>query len=874
MHTRRRTWRAVAAVVALGLSLAAVPVAGAPNAVSSRAVSPAARSASTLVVRFTDGVSPSRRTDLLRTYGAVVVDDVPRTGFVVVDVGQRSVADVREALARSPQVRTVEVNSVVRSAVTPNDPYWDSGNQRLVRLPKAWDITKGSSKLTIAIVDTGVQLDHQDLEARLEPGWDFVNDDAVPDDDAGHGTGVAGVAAAITNNREGIAGTAWHARILPVKVLDDRGAGTMATVSQGITWAVDQGADVINLSLGSTEDSTLLRSAVAYAIERDVVVVAAAGNAGTTVRNYPAAIPEVVAVSAVGTNGHFAYFSSHGDWVDLAAPGMFVYSTSTEWGYQSYQGTSMAAPSVAGTALLVRSQHPGWTASEVALRLQDTAQDRGRRGFDRYYGHGLLDAYAAVGGPRRAPAPVPRDTHEPNGGPQRATHVGDHVVATIAPEADIDWYEFWAPRGRRVEWVVNPNGSTWREPRIFQPVVDVYDPEGTKIATVRPEPVATGSVVAPVAGTYRLRVRNSRPTMSHSNYVVTVGREGPETTLPAAEVVAASDQWLRGVATGDFTGDGLGDIAVGVGDGTPGLRVYEQRANGSFGQTFIADPTGDTSQIVAADMDRDGKTDAVVVADALKIYYQRKGRLQPPVTVGDHDDVRGVLVGQFTRDRRPDILVDVGYLPYLVLYRSTADGFVASNWYSKPTAGMAAGQLDGTGAHEIVTSEAGSFVTHTLGDDGRWSRARTPVAFGDVPTSGAAAVGDLTGDGRDDVVVSTAISSRSYMMAYVRTRAGGFRGPRVVSAQGSSSARLVDLAGDGRHDMIGPRSGHGVWRVHRQLGGGRFALAQDIPHGLGLYGIDGYSAADFDDDGIADFVMIGSDGANGSLVRLALSSRP
>ena len=826
-----------------------------------------------MLVRFAPGVSPGQRAAVLRSHGVTVVDRVERTGFVVIDTGRRRPAAVLASLARSPLVAHAEPNAEVRATVTPSDTEWpvQSGNLRLVRLPQAWSVTKGSPQRTIAIVDTGVELDHPDLSARLAPGWDFVNSDAVPADDAGHGTAVASVAAAITDNGLGVAGAAWNARILPVKVLDEHGGGTMATVAQGITWAVDQGADVINLSLGGEEDSAVLRSAVSYAAAHDVVVVAAAGNSADTVPNYPAAIEEVIAVSAVGTNGYFAYFSSFGDWVDVAAPGMFVYGASPDWSYQSYQGTSVAAPLVAGAALLVRSQYPEMAAPDVGQRLLTSAQDRGRTGFDRYYGHGLLDAYAAVGGPQRDPAPVPRDALEPDGRPSRATRVDDHAVATIAPEGDSDWYRFWAPQGRRVEWVVNPNGSTWREPRIFDPVVDVYDPEGDKLATVDPATsVATGTVVAPVDGTYRLRVRNSRPTMSHSNYVVTVGREGPATTLPPSAEIGSSSAALRWVTTGDVTDDGRRDVLTAVAGSTPGLLVHKQRPDGSFGQAFIGDPTADTSQIVTADMDRDGKTDAVAVADTVKIYYQRHGRLQPPVVAGELDDVRGILVGQFTRDRRPDILV-ASYLPYLTLYRSTPGGYEMSKWYSKPIINMAAGQLGGTRAQEIVTAEAGSFVTHTLGDDGRWSRTRTAVAFGDVAASGPVTVGDVTGDGRGDVLLSTGFSTWSYTMTFVRTRAGAFTPPTVVAASGPSSAALVDVGGDGAPDVVGVRSGHGVWRIHRQLGGGRFALAEDIPHGLGLYGIAAFAAADFDGDDIPDFVTIGGDGANGSEVRLARS---
>ena len=181
----------------------------------------------------------------------------------------------------------------------PNDPEW--GNQYgLVSIgaPQGWDLSTGSAAVTIAIVDTGVDLSHPDLASKIVPGYDFVNSDSLPQDDNGHGTHVAGIAAAIGNNGTGIAGVSWGARIMPVKVLDLSGNGSFADVAAGMTWAVDHGAQVINLSLGGTSSSSVLQDAVDYAYANNVTVVAAAGNSGSNFVLYPARSPHVIAVAA------------------------------------------------------------------------------------------------------------------------------------------------------------------------------------------------------------------------------------------------------------------------------------------------------------------------------------------------------------------------------------------------------------------------------------------------------------------------------------------------------------------------------------------------------------------------------------------------
>lgn len=298
------------------------------------------------------------------------------------------------------------------SPVIPNDPRYASYQWNLpqIRAPYAWAISTGSADVIIAVVDTGVDLDHPDLAAKVVTGYDFVNADNDPNDDEGHGTHVAGIAAARTNNSQGVAGVSWGAKIMPVKVLDSEGSGSYSRVADGITWAADRGARIINLSLGGKSSSSTLQNAVDYAYNRGALVVASAGNhyqEGNPVI-YPAAYPHVLAVAATGDQDEHARYSETGYYVDVAAPGgnpssswdtnpdHWIMSTYLYGGYAQVSGTSQAAPHVSGLAALVWSVTPSLSNDQVERIIEETAVDLGDAGRDDVFGHGRIDAYRAL----------------------------------------------------------------------------------------------------------------------------------------------------------------------------------------------------------------------------------------------------------------------------------------------------------------------------------------------------------------------------------------------------------------------------------------------------------------------------------------------
>ena len=317
-------------------------------------------------------------------------------------------ASLLSTLSRDPRVEHAEPMSVYRASFVPNDPLYAAKQWHLQRVgaESAWQYSCGRG-VVVAVVDTGIACFDKgpfsrgtDLAGtRCEGGWNFVDDAPEAYDDHGHGTHVAGTIAQTTNNGVGAAGLAFCANLMPIKVLTKQGFGTVANVAEGIRYAADQGAQIINLSLGGPIKSRILEDAVEHAISKGVVVVAAAGNSGRSV-GYPAAYPGVVAVSATDSNDKIAWFSSRGPQVALAAPGVAVTQQTVCNGghdkceiFSTLNGTSMAAPHVAGTAAMVEALGVTDGAS-VRRVLESTA--RSKSDERELYGAGLLDAGSAV----------------------------------------------------------------------------------------------------------------------------------------------------------------------------------------------------------------------------------------------------------------------------------------------------------------------------------------------------------------------------------------------------------------------------------------------------------------------------------------------
>jgi thermitase len=295
-------------------------------------------------------------------------------------------------------IEYAEPNFLYLTNDVPNDPLYNEyqWNLPIIETENGWTFGKGSEDVVVAVIDTGVDINHPDLMDQFVQGYNFINEGRDPLDDVGHGTHVAGVVSAVVNNVEGIAGMSWYNKIMPIKVLDHTGAGSTYNVALGIIWAVDHGADVINMSLGNYTDAEFLHDAIKYAYNKDVILVAATGNDNTADPGYPAAYPEVLAVSATDAGRQKAPFSNYGEYVDVVAPGVNIPSTYPQNQYAALSGTSMASPHAAALAAMIRSANPALKNSEIMDIIRKAANDLGQKGKDPYYGFGQIDVVRSL----------------------------------------------------------------------------------------------------------------------------------------------------------------------------------------------------------------------------------------------------------------------------------------------------------------------------------------------------------------------------------------------------------------------------------------------------------------------------------------------
>ena len=395
-------------------------------------------------------------------FGAEAIYTSPYAGFqrVKIHSGRSEFAMVAlyEAL---PSVEYAELNTICRATGVPNDPYYSyQWHFPMINMADAWDVSTGSG-VVVAILDSGVAYENYPIPSHeagtvasgvtqyvkapdlagtsFVSGYDFINGDSHPNDNNSHGTHVAGTIAQTTNNGTGVAGVAYNASIMPVKVLDYSGSGSAAALADGLYFVANNGADVANMSLSwasGYDPGTTVHNAITAAYNAGVVLVAAAGNEGVSTVSYPAAYSEVIAVGAVRYDENLSYYSQYGSGIEIVAPGGDVtidqngdgyndgvlqmtfsgYSNyynkanPTSFSYYFFQGTSMASPHIAGVvALMIANGASG--VENIRTTLQDTAKDLGANGYDTTYGHGLVDAAAALGGGQ------PADTTAPNPDP-------------------------------------------------------------------------------------------------------------------------------------------------------------------------------------------------------------------------------------------------------------------------------------------------------------------------------------------------------------------------------------------------------------------------------------------------------------------------
>lgn len=374
-----------------------------------------------IIIGFEPAGSKQNILDVIKKYNGEVLEEMPAINAIVVNVPSKLRIALNSDMTLNKYARYIEDDAIISIPpdeitmapvnsiqLTPDDPlYANLWGIRMIQANYTWDVTTGNRNIIVAVVDTGVDYNHEDLSAvNASLGWDFVNNDADPMDDNGHGTHVAGTVAATVNNGKGVVGVAPGITIMPLKVLDSNGSGRISDIANAITYAADHGAKILSMSLGSWFPSKAMEDATKYAVyTKGTLAFAAAGNDGLQLNTYPAAYNWVLAVAAVGYDGNRAAYSNYGTFVDIAAPGGSndgsqrhdILSTWPGNTYAYAAGTSMATPHASGVAALYWSYNPSLTNAQVGRALIKNADDKGTVGWDKYYGYGIVDAWPANG---------------------------------------------------------------------------------------------------------------------------------------------------------------------------------------------------------------------------------------------------------------------------------------------------------------------------------------------------------------------------------------------------------------------------------------------------------------------------------------------
>jgi len=423
------------------LSLAATSIAWGERVASRYA-------ADELLVQSKRGVPKEKIAEIASAHGGAVQGEIPQIRVKQLKVPPHALEKVKAALQRNPHIDFVERNFFAEGSLTPSDERYPSQwHLPIISAPEGWDISTGSDTVPIAVIDSGVDPTHPDLYDKLLPGYNFLEGNTDTHDVLGHGTKVSGSAAAVTDNFSGVAGVAWQNPIMPLVVLNASNWATYYDIARAITWATDQGARVLSISIGGVSSSSTLQNAVNYAWSRGAIIFASAMNNSTSTPYYPAACDHVVAVAATTSSDTRASWSNYGDWVDLSAPGASILTTTRGGGYGSVSGTSFSAPISAGLAALILSANPSLTNSQVVEIMKQNADDLGAAGFDPYFGWGRINVHAslsaAVGAQPEDPGSPPEDppadpTEPPAEPPSEPTEPPPPAPAdTVAPRVSI-----------------------------------------------------------------------------------------------------------------------------------------------------------------------------------------------------------------------------------------------------------------------------------------------------------------------------------------------------------------------------------------------------------------------------------------------------
>lgn len=398
---------------------------------------------------------------IIKMHGGNAATKLNGINVYLVDMPQGREKALQQALQRNPHIKFAELDGVLEMQMTPSDTQYSSAwHLPKIQAPAAWDMATGSG-ITIAVLDGGVESSHPDLAAHMVPGWNFYDNNSNTADVSGHGTKVAGVAAAIGNNSLGVTGGAWNAKIMPMRISNTAGSITYySIVANALTWAADKGARVANISFIVSHVSTV-QTAAQYMRSKGGVVVASAGNTG--VYSSYAANPAMITVAATDSADARASWSTFGPGVDVSAPGVGIRTTAVGGTYGAFNGTSFAAPLTASVVALMLSANPALQPSQIDSILASTADDKGVAGRDDYYGAGRINAYRAVAA---AKSMTTTDTQAPTVGitsPAGGTTVNGIVTVGVnaADNLGVSRVELYAGGALVASDTASPYSFSW-----------------------------------------------------------------------------------------------------------------------------------------------------------------------------------------------------------------------------------------------------------------------------------------------------------------------------------------------------------------------------------------------------------------------------
>lgn len=482
--------------------------------------------ASRILVKVRRGVDDARFAEFAARRGMKEHRRMRMARLHLLDVPADQAEAMAAALSYDPEVEFAEVDRLVPAeAITANDPdFTKAWHLQTLGAPTAWGIAKGDG-VVVAVLDSGVDGTHPDLKPKLVPGWNVRDNNSNTSDVYGHGTQVAGVVGAASNNSLGVTSIAWNTKIMPIRVSETNGSTYLSVLANGIVYAADHGAKIANCSFASVSGSPTVQNAANYMRSKGGIVVVAAGNSGGYEGTANSA--SLISVSATDSHDALTSWSSYGPYVDVSAPGAGIWSTTRGGGYAAVSGTSFSTPVVAAVLALMKSANPALTNVQLESLLKSTAVDRGTPGYDIYYGYGRVNAAAAVSAARNyggtATASTP-DTTAPSvsiASPAGGTLSGTVTVSANAGDSSgIARVDLYAGATLLGSVSTAPYNVSWNTKTVANGAVSLkayaYDKAGNRGASTGVNVNISNSTLAPTTYIYS---PSNGSTVSGSAYV-------------------------------------------------------------------------------------------------------------------------------------------------------------------------------------------------------------------------------------------------------------------------------------------------------------------------------------------------------------------